>query len=134
MRGNVLDLATLRRIDPDAFEETAHPEIGSTPWKLVLLLSMKDRADEVVLGRREGRLRFSQKLDGAWYELVPPPEFLLPAMIEEVRDLCRAKGVRAWLIWCLRALIRRLEGPCGPDPAYFLARLEPDFVRVSVER
>jgi hypothetical protein len=75
-------------------------------WAIVLLLAMKDRATEVRYEpwRPEGALRY--KVDGVYYDMVPPPSHIAPGLINAIHDFCHprpdswrtrlARRLRAW--------------------------------------
>jgi type IV pilus assembly protein PilB len=52
---------------------------------LVLFQAQQDHATELTIsGRAEGRAPIRYKVEGAWYDMSPPPEHILPDVIAEL--------------------------------------------------
>ena len=88
-------------------------------WKMLFGVALKARADEVWLLRQGEEVRLWCRINGQFQAMVPPPTSTTPSMIEELIDLARPRGFRAWIIQRLRTLIHRLEGPFGAEHSQF---------------
>ena len=81
---------------------------------LTLLLALKDRASEVRFERLdkeavEGGFRMAYRIDGEWYELVPPPAMVGALMVRELKTLAGRHSWRARLGGFLRSLAERID-------------------------
>lgn len=56
-------------------------------WALVLLVAFKDGASEVWFDPQRGRRRLTYKIEGAEYDLLPPPRFLMAAIERAARQM-----------------------------------------------
>ncbi len=92
---------------------------------LVLLLAVKDRATEIRLEPRcfeeeegvEGqgpRIRISYEVDGQFHELVPPPDHLVPLIVQEIETIAGYETSSGRSSGFIRHLIRWIERPHPP--------------------
>lgn len=103
---------------------------------LVLLMAVRDKADQIRFRHTPDLLSLWYRVDGQWYELVPPPRHVCPDLLAEVRRISRlvapeiGTGWRGWL----RGRFARSEGLAagwftfrfrGRDLLYTV-RLDPD--------
>ncbi len=108
------------------------PEKSRKVWIFLLLLALKDGAQEIAYEPTRGEQSLWYRLGSDWHALVAPPRMMGPTLIGEIRDMARAPGFRARLIRCLRGLIRWLEAPYGKTEASFTMTLGDESVRVHV--
>src|SRR5262249_40216953 len=74
-----------------------HGRVARRIWSLVILLAIKDGAEEVRYEPSgEGRV-LSYKIHGKEYELVPPPRFLAASLLEDMKAMSRWRGLRSLL-------------------------------------
>jgi hypothetical protein len=89
---------------------------------LFLLLAVKDRATEIRFepsrfpesGDDGVGFRVSYEVDGLFYDLMPPPFHLKPALCREIETLARFDSLRLRAAHLLRRLASKLD---GGDPA-----------------
>jgi hypothetical protein len=109
---------------------------------LVLLMAMRDKADQIRFNYAPDLLSLWYRVDGTWYELVPPPAMIWPGIVAEFRQMSRLVSPELGTGWrsAVRRLIARPAGLAagwltfrlhGRDHLY-MARLDPGPVRGEV--
>lgn len=109
---------------------------------LVLLMAMRDKADQIRFNYTPDLLSLWYRVDGTWYELVPPPVAIWPGMVAEVRRMSRlvSPEVETGCWSTIRRTFARPDGlaagwlTCrfrGQDQLY-VTRLDPGPVRGEI--
>lgn len=82
---------------------------------MVLLMGSRDRADRIEFRYEPDWLRLWYRVDGAWYELVPPPRSVCPQVLAEVRRSSRLVTPERGTGWRARVggLLARPGGPAA---------------------
>jgi hypothetical protein len=62
--------------------------------RMVLLLSVKDQADQVSFLRTPDGMRMRLRVSGEWYEMVPPPATVAPEILATLRRMSNLAGAR----------------------------------------
>ncbi len=106
---------------------------------LVLLMALRDRADRIEFRLAPGSFTLWYRVDGVWYEMVPPPHNIWPGLVTEVWNLARLvapEGDTGWRWWFRRWASRRNKLAAGwltvrlhGRDRLFTVRLNPDPAR-----
>jgi hypothetical protein len=109
---------------------------------LVLLMAIRDRANQVRFCLHPDQMSLWYRVDGTWHELVPPPAAIWPGLVAEVRRLGRFASPEVGTGWwsAIRRAFARPAGLAagwltfrhrGQDQLY-AARLDPGPVRGEI--
>ncbi len=102
-------------------------------WVLILLMMLRDRADRLRLTETSTEIRVAYRVDREWYDLVPPPVAMWPALVAEVY---RAAGrlVTPELAGALQS-VGWLTFRLGGTDQLFLVRIhsEPEASELTLE-
>lgn len=107
---------------------------GRVLLKLILLRALKDGCDQVWMLRRQGAVELHAHTNGTFERWVSPPDSTHSQVVEDLLDLARPKGLRAWIVRRLRSLARWIEGPWGSGHSEFYVTAGDRGTCIRVQR